>query len=75
MLTLSEVVRCTLLASFMAIAAVALGPLPHQILAGAALLVSAAVATWLCCPYALTKAYQHMSMNYRGQWKLLAHLR
>lgn len=75
MLTLGECVKYGLLAAAMVAAAAATSALPHQLLAGCALLAAVAIATWLCCPAALTQAYQHMNLNYRRQWLLLKHLR
>jgi hypothetical protein len=75
MLTLSECIKYGLLAAAMAAAAAATSILPHQLLAGCALLAAVAVAAWLCSPAALTQAYQHMSLSYRRQWPLLTHLR
>eukprot|EP00882_Tetradesmus_deserticola_P018842 GHRQ01020237.1.p1 GENE.GHRQ01020237.1~~GHRQ01020237.1.p1 ORF type:complete len:597 (+),score=276.17 GHRQ01020237.1:265-1791(+) len=75
LLTLGECVKYGLLAAAMAAAAAATSALPLQLLAGCALLAAVAIATWLCCPAALTPAYSHMSLNYRRQWLLLTHLR
>jgi hypothetical protein len=75
MLTLSESVKFGLMAAAMAAAAAARSALPHQILAGCALLAAVAIATWLWSPGALTQAYQHMSLSYNRQWTLLTHLR
>lgn len=74
MLALSECTKYGLLAAAMATAAAATSALPHQLLAGCALLAAVAIAAWLCSPAALSQAYHHMSLSYRRQWPLLKHL-
>ncbi|WIA41112.1 hypothetical protein OEZ86_004740 [Tetradesmus obliquus] len=76
MLALSECVKYSLLAAAMAAAAAASSSLdlPHQLLAGCALLVAVAIAAWLCSPAGLTQANHHMQLSCRRQWPLLQHL-
>ena len=75
MLALGETTKYGLLTACMALAAAATGPLPHEIVAGLLLLVSGACALWMLTPGALSDAYKHMTLNMRGQWRFLLHLR
>jgi hypothetical protein len=75
MLTLSETVKFGLLSVGMLLAATAQGPLPHQVVCGLCMLLSAAIMTWFWHPMALSKSYKHLALCFKGQWQLLKHLR
>lgn len=74
-LALSEGVRYSLLCACMAMAAAAAGTMPHQVLAGLCMLVSAVMMVWFCMPNSLPRAYEHMCCSFKGQWKMLIHIR